>query len=171
MHNRRIVFAAATLLMIALYATAQQKPTPPSGNKTMGSHTDTEVWTPDKLKWGPAPAVLPGGAELAVLEGNPMAAVPYTMRLKMPSGYKLAPHWHPGIEHVTLISGSFKVGMGEKWDDSKMTALPVGTFAHIAPHMPHFAAAEGETVIQLHGSGPWKLVYVDAKDDPSKKQK
>ena len=132
---------------------------------------DHKAWTPGELQWGPAPDVLPAGAKLAVLEGDPTKSGEFTMRLKMPDHYRLPPHFHPRMEHVTLISGSFHVGMGDKFDESKMAALPVGTFAWIKPGTHHFAMAKGETVIQLHGNGPWVLTYVNSQDDPRKSKK
>jgi quercetin dioxygenase-like cupin family protein len=124
------------------------------------------VALPDKIAFGPAPAILPPGAQLAVMEGNPAEAGSYTMRLRAPSGYRIPPHFHPAFEHVTVIRGTFKVGMGDKFDPSKMTALPAGAFAALAPGVRHYAQTEGETVIQLHGTGPWTLTYVNPSDDP-----
>lgn len=124
---------------------------------------------PDQVTWGAAPPALPAGAKLAVLEGNPMKAGAYTMRLQMPDGYMIPPHFHPGPEHVTIVSGSLMVGMGTKFDESQMKALPTGTFAMIPPRTPHFAKAQGETVLQLHGIGPWQLIYVNKADDPRSK--
>ena len=121
---------------------------------------------PDKITYTPAPDILPPGAQLAVLDGNPAEAGPYTMRLRMPAGYRIPPHFHPAFEHVTVLRGSFKVGMGEKFDTSKMTSLPAGTFAALAPGVRHFAQAQGETLIQLHGTGPWTVTYVNPADDP-----
>jgi mannose-6-phosphate isomerase-like protein (cupin superfamily) len=132
-------------------------------------HTDVShaiVVPPDQITWGPAPALLPAGAKLAVLEGNPTEAGPFTMRLLMPAGYRIPPHSHPFVEHVTVLRGTFKVGMGEKFDTSKLAALPTGTFAALGPGVRHFAEAEGETVLQLHGIGPWSLNYVNPADDP-----
>ncbi len=121
---------------------------------------------PDQVSWGPGPAALPPGAKLAVLEGNPSEAGPFTMRALLPSGYRIPPHYHPVVEHVTVIKGTFKVGMGEKYDASAMTALPTGTFAALQPGVRHYAEAQGETLIQLHGEGPWGLTYVNPADDP-----
>jgi quercetin dioxygenase-like cupin family protein len=84
----------------------------------------------------------------------------------VPNGYRIPPHHHPGVEHVTVLEGTFKVGMGDKFDPSALTALPAGTFAALAPGTRHFAEAKGKTVIQLHGVGPWSLVYVNPADDP-----
>jgi ChrR-like protein with cupin domain len=130
--------------------------------------THAIVALPDQLTWGPAPGVLPAGAKLAVLEGDPTAAGPYTMRLRMPDHYRIPPHFHPATEHVTVVKGTFKVGMGEKFDASALTTLPAGTFAALDPGVRHFAEAEGETILQLHGDGPWSLTYVNPADDPRK---
>ncbi len=129
------------------------------------------VFTPDQIKWGPAPPFIPAGAQLAVLEGNPMAASgDYTIRLKMPDGYRIAPHTHPLRENVSVISGTLKVGMGDKYDDSKMMSFGAGSFAYLDPSMHHYAGASGETVIQIHGQSPVKFNYINAADDPSGKK-
>jgi quercetin dioxygenase-like cupin family protein len=126
------------------------------------------AFTPDQVKYGPVPAFLQPGAQLAVLEGNPMATSgDYTVRVKMPGGYKIAPHWHPLRENVTVLSGNLKVGMGDKFDSEKMTSFVAGSFAYLDPEMHHYAMADGETVIQIHGMSPLKINYVDPKDDPS----
>lgn len=124
---------------------------------------------PDQVTWGAAPAVLPAGAKLAVLEGDPTKSGAYTMRLFMPNGYRIPPHFHAGVEHVTVVSGALMVGMGETFDEAQMKTLPAGTFAAIPVGMHHYAKAQGETVLQLHGIGPWRLTYVHNADDPRKK--
>jgi hypothetical protein len=129
------------------------------------------AFTPDQIKWGPAPPFISAGAQLAVLEGNPMASSgDYTIRLKMPDGYKIAPHTHPLRENVTVISGTLKVGMGDKWDDSKMMSFGAGSFAYLDPSMHHYAGASGETIIQIHGKSPVKFNYINPADDPSMKK-
>lgn len=134
------------------------------------SRAADNAFTPDQVKFGPAPASLPAGAQLAVLEGNPAADTgDFTVRLKMPDGYKIAPHWHPKRENVTIVSGSFKVGMGDKFDESKMMDFPAGSFAYLDPDMHHYARASGETVVQIHGMSPLQINYVNPGDDPSKK--
>jgi quercetin dioxygenase-like cupin family protein len=127
------------------------------------------VALPDQMTWGAAPGVLPVGAKLAVLEGDPTKSVAYTMRLFTPDGYQIPPHFHPATEHVTVVSGALMVGMGEKFDESQMTMLPAGAFGLIPAGMHHYAKAKGETVLQLHGMGPWRLIYVNKADDPRKK--
>ncbi|HZR67103.1 MAG TPA: cupin domain-containing protein [Terriglobales bacterium] len=128
------------------------------------------AFTPDSIQYGPAPASVPAGAQLAVLEGNPMGTTgDYTVRLKMPDGYKFPPHYHPKRENVTVISGTFKVGMGDHFDESKMMSFPAGSFAYLDPSMHHYAMASGEVVVQIHGRSPLQINYVNPKDDPSKK--
>lgn len=125
--------------------------------------------SPDAPTYGPAPAILPEGAKLAVLEGNPMKPETFTMRLWMPAGYRIPPHFHPAWEHVTVVKGSFHVGMGSKFDESKEAAvLQTGAFGALPPGMRHFAWTNEETVIQLHGVGPWQLRYVNPADNPAK---
>jgi quercetin dioxygenase-like cupin family protein len=120
-------------------------------------------------EYGPAPEILPPGATLAVLEGNPMQPGTYTMRLSMPNGYTIPPHAHPSDEHVTVVKGTFLVGMGARMDATKFVALPTGSFGMLPPGMQHYARARGATVIQLHGTGPWSLTYVNPADDPRTK--
>lgn len=124
------------------------------------------VVTPDATQWGPAPASLPAGAKLAVLEGDPSKPGLFTMRLSLPDGYRIPPHFHPVDEHVTVISGTFQVGMGDRFDATKLSTLPAGTFGLLPAGMRHFAQAKGATVLQLHGTGPWKLTYVNPADQP-----
>ena len=129
------------------------------------------AFTPDQVKYGPVPAFLQPGAQLAVLEGDPMASSgDYTIRLKMPDGYKIAPHTHPLRENVTVISGTLKVGMGDQFDASKMMSFAAGSFAYLDPSMHHYAAASGETVVQIHGMSPVKFNYINPADDPTPKK-
>jgi quercetin dioxygenase-like cupin family protein len=155
----------ALLLVAALLpsgALAAQKPQSQSPEPRQA-----HVLTPEHLNWGPAPGILPAGARLAVLDGDPSKAGPYTMRLEMPAGYRIPPHFHKVDEHVTVISGAFQVGMGDTFDEDKLTTLPPGTFGVIPPGMRHFARADKATVVQLHGMGPWGLTYVNPADQPS----
>jgi len=120
----------------------------------------------DEIQWNPAPPVLPAGAQIAVLEGDPAKEGPFTLRLKLPEGYRIQPHTHPVIEHVTVISGKFGIGLGETFDEGKIKWAEEGGFYMMATGVAHFAATEEETVIQLHSSGPWALNYVNPADDP-----
>lgn len=122
-----------------------------------------------EVKWGPAPAIFPAGAKLAVLQGDPSKPVPVTVRLDFPNGYILPPHFHPTDEAVTVIQGAFLIGMGDKVDKSKTMAFPVGGFAVAAAGQHHYAIAKGRTVVQVNLLGPFGLTYVNPADDPSKK--
>ena len=135
-----------------------------------GSHA-RNAFTPDTIPWGPAPPFINPGAQLAVLEGDPSASSgDFTVRLKMPDGYRIAPHWHPQRENVTVISGTFKVGMGDQFNKAKMAAFTAGSFAFLDPEMHHYALACGEVVVQVHGTAPLQFNYVDPNDDPSQKR-
>ena len=119
-----------------------------------------------ELKWGPAPAIFPAGAQMAVLQGNPGGSELFTVRLRMPSGYKIPPHTHPTDEHVTVISGTFRVGMGETFDASKTMALKAGGFVTAPAHAAHYAIAQGPTIVQVHAMGPFAMTYVNPADTP-----
>lgn len=129
-----------------------------------GSHTI--VAAPEAIEWAPAPPSLPEGAELAVIEGNPAEAGEFTMRLRMPPNYRIPPHYHEVTEHITVIQGTFNVGMGDEFNPSEGSGISEGTFAAIPPGTRHFAWTEEEVIIQLHGNGPWGIFYVNPEDDP-----
>jgi hypothetical protein len=131
---------------------------------------EKNAFTPSTIPWGPPPPFVAPGAQLAVIEGNPSGSTgDYTVRLKMPDGYKIAPHWHPYRENVTVISGTFKVGMGDVFDKAKLGTFPAGSFAFLDPDMHHYAMASGEVIVQVHGQAPLQFNYVNPADDPSKK--
>jgi hypothetical protein len=124
--------------------------------------------TPSELNWTDVPA-LGYGAKVAVIEGPLNEARPFTMRIKLPADFKVQAHWHPAIEHVTVMSGTFNIGMGDKLDPTKTQALPAGGVAIMQPNMNHFAWTKEETILQVHGVGPWAVNYVNPADDPRKK--
>ena len=137
-----------------------------SAQGTVGGH---KMLSPQEIKWAPAPPSIPPGAEAVVLYGDPSKDEMFAMRLKFPKGYKIAPHTHPKPEVLTVITGTFRLGMGESADPSKATALPAGSFVALSPGMAHFASADDDTVVQLNSTGPWTLTYVNPADDPRKK--
>ena len=118
------------------------------------------------LTWGPAPAVFAAGAKMAVLQGDPSKTELFTVRLDFPDGYRLPAHFHPTDEHITVISGTFLVGMGDSIDVSKTVALPAGGFITAGANMHHFGVARGRTIVQVHAMGPFALTYVNPKDAP-----
>ena len=120
-------------------------------------------------KWGPAPPILPPGAQIAVLAGDPTKPAPYTVRLKFPAGYAIPAHSHPTDEHVAVVSGELFMGMGTKLDRSVGMGLGVGGFALMPAHANHFAYTYVETTIVLFGQGPVEFKYVNPADDPTAK--
>lgn len=121
------------------------------------------------LKWGPAPATFPAGAEMAVVSGDPGQPGPFTIQLSMPDGYKVMPHTHPTDETVTVVDGSLLFGMGKTWDASKLHPIAPKGHQEVKAGMQHFAQAKGKTVIEVSSTGPFAITYVNPADDPSKK--
>lgn len=120
------------------------------------------------VQWGPAPAVFPAGAQMAVMGGDPTkAGGEFTVRLRFPDGYKIAPHTHPTDENVTVLEGSFSVGMGTAFDAGAMQALPVGGFVTAPANHAHYAQAHGATIVQVSAIGPFALTYVNPADNPA----
>ena len=123
---------------------------------------------PKDLTWDDV-AALPPGAKVAVIEGPLEQATPFTVRFKLPADYKIPAHWHPAIEHVTVLSGTFNMGVGDKLDATKTKALSAGSVAIMPPKTNHFAWTKEETIVQVHGVGPWGITYVEPAEDPRKK--
>ena len=135
----------------------------------LGQHAGHTVSLPDTLKWA-EPAVLPG-ARLAVVHGDPSKEGLFVYRLKMPANYKIPPHLHKASENVTVLAGTFHMGLGEKFDQGSGQELPVGGFASIPANHPHYAwAGKEETLVQVHGVGPSDLRFVNPADDPRQKK-
>src|SRR4051812_24385991 len=124
----------------------------------------------DQLQWEPTRPIVPKGAQMAVLSGDPIKTGPFTMRLKLPAGYKIPAHTHRTAERVTVISGEFNFGMGDKLDEAKAEKLGRGGFVDLPANMSHYAFASPETVIQIDSDGPFVIKYVNPADDPSKSQ-
>ena len=154
----RPILVAASLALSASVAVAPGAPTQGAAHAV--------VVLPDQVTWGPAPPVLPAGAKAAVLEGDPKQVGPFTMRVSFPDGYRIPPHFHPAHERVTVIQGTFRLGMGDKFDESALSSLPAGSYVSMRPGTHHFGQAQGATIIQVNGIGPWKLTYVNPADDP-----
>jgi len=178
---RRILIAIAWVtLMVPALAWADDPATTKTGDTpapskiaepapavdAMAQAAEHRYFNPAEIKWVDAPPSLPKGAKVAVLEGDLSSPGPFTMRVKAPAGFKIPPHWHPGIEHVTVISGSFFMGLGDTWDESKAHELTPGSFSYMAAGTRHFAWTKKETVLQVHGVGPWGITYVNPSDDP-----
>jgi hypothetical protein len=160
----------AILLLLPVISLAQTAAPKKAATKAKPAGPAPVVVTPDKIQWGPAPAVFPAGAQFAVLAGDPTKPGPFVVRIKTPDGYRIMPHWHPTAENLTVLSGEFHVGMGDKFDESSMLTLPAKSLGVVPPHHNHYAMSKGETELQISSTGPFKLVYVNPADDPSKSQ-
>ena len=141
-----------------------------TGAASIGFAQSPGPMNPEDIKWGPAPPILPAGAQMAVLAGDPGGTGLVTIRLKMPAGYKIPPHWHPTDEHVTVISGVFALGMGDTLDKKHSKRLRAGGYAIAPANMHHFAWAKTDAIVQVNLIAPFKLTYVNPADDPSPKQ-
>jgi quercetin dioxygenase-like cupin family protein len=133
--------------------------------------TDMHLYAPTGIEWKPGPSALPPGARMAVLEGDPTKEGPFVVRFQFPAGYHVPPHTHPKTERVTVISGTLYLATGEALDRSSAKELPAGSFGYWPAGMKHTAWSEGETVIQLHGIGPWQITYLNPADDPRNARK
>lgn len=148
-------FFAAILMHAAAPAVRTQSPT----------HS---MVRPSELKWAEMPT-LPRGAKVAIIEGPLNEAVPFTLQLRLPPNYEIPAHWHPWIEHATVIAGTLNMGMGDKLDRFRTQALPAGSVAVIQPNTNHFSWTAVETIVQVHGIGPLVIHYVNPADDPRNK--
>lgn len=149
MKNALLITAAAGLL----------------GSALLSSSAQSQV-NPGNLKWGPAPAGLPRGAQASVLAGNPERRGLFTIRLRFPAGYAVPPHSHPADEHVTVISGQLSLGMGPRVRPRRMANLVTGGFANAPARMAHYASTRSGAVIQVTSQGPFAITYVNPADDP-----
>ena len=132
---------------------------------------DMRLYPAETIEWKPGPAALPRGAKMAVLEGDPTKEGWFVVRFQFPDGYHVAAHTHPKTERVTVISGALYLATGEALDRNSAKKLPAGSFGYWPAGMKHAGWAEGDTVIQLHGVGPWQISYVNPADDPRNAKK
>jgi len=169
--NFRLSFRSLAIVVVVsasisgtIFAKAK---TPPPTIQPVLDQTQAAFFTPNDIKWIMGPIVLQPGIEVTLFEGDPNQAGLYTMRFKIPANTDIPAHWNPSDEHVTVISGEYNIGLGDKLDKTKGTALPPGSFERIPAKMNHYAWTTVETIIQLHGQGPWGMIYVNPMDDPS----
>jgi quercetin dioxygenase-like cupin family protein len=159
-------FAVAMALTACAAAAAAQTPAKRAGKAAPAAHV---LVTPGDIKWGPAPPVLPAGAQVAVLAGDPFKPGFFTLRLKFPDGYKIPAHTHPTDENVVVVQGTLRAGMGDTHTESALHDFPAGSFLKLPKQMSHFVSAKGETIVHIYGTGPFVVNYVNPNDDPSKK--
>jgi quercetin dioxygenase-like cupin family protein len=162
MRSRLSAVVAVTVFGPAILAVAYGEPQ--HGGKDESG--EMQLVTADKIKWQEGPPSLPKGAQVAALEGDLGKEGPFVLRLKLPDGYRVPPHTHPKTERVTVLSGTLYIGMGEKFDEKAGKVMPAGSYGQWPAGMKHFGWAKGETVIQLHGTGPWSIQYLYPEDDP-----
>ena len=122
-------------------------------------------------KWGPAPPMLPPGAQVDVLSGNPGGSGLVSLRLKFPANYKIPAHSHPTDENVLIVSGEVTFGMGDKLDEKSGTTLSPGGFAKMPAGMNHYAFTKGGAEVLLYAEGPIEFKYVNPADDPRNQKK
>ncbi len=158
-HMKANIGSALATLLAVVFIHAQL-----SAEETQSA--DMHLYSPTAVEWKAAPAALPPGAKMAVLEGDPTKEGPFVVRFQFPDGYHVPPHTHPKTERVTVISGILHLATGETLDRGSAKKLPAGSFGYWPAGMKHTAWSEGETVIQLHGTGPWQINYVNPADDP-----
>ena len=159
------LLAGAVALSQASSHPAQKAQAPAAG---AGMAADHHTVKETEVQWGPAPPVFNPAAKMAVMDGNPGGAGLFVIRLKMPAGYKIMPHWHPTQENVTVISGHFQYGMGDKMTPADMTTLGPGGFVALHAKAHHYAMAKTACIVQVTAMGPFQLTYVNPDDDPSK---
>lgn len=166
-------YLAATLATAAALqcGAAMAQSTTAGAAPAYGHGPEMAIHTPADIVWKNGPGSLPPGARFAMVEGDATKEGPFTMRLWFPDGFRIQPHWHPKTERITVISGTFNLGMGEAFDAAKTQSMPAGTYGYWEAGMKHFAWTKGETVLQLHGVGPWSITYVNPADDPRNAKK
>ncbi len=165
----KVCFRLVVCLMLLLGFTMQSNAQDHA--KQSQGHDGHKIITKDKMQWSEGPAGLPAGAKLSVLAGDPTKEGPFTIRLMFPANYRISPHWHPTPEHVTVIEGALYMGMGDKLMESSATELQPGGFALMPAKSVHYAFTKAPTVVQVHGTGPFQITYINKADDPRNKEK
>src|SRR5262245_13444905 len=145
------LFATLALTVLPSGARAEE-PTNPAA-AVLKAHI---MVSPQEIKWEDCSSALPPGAQCATIEGDRNAPnLLFTFRVKIPDNYKIAPHFHPADEHLTVISGTFNMGLGDKFDAKATRAMGAGSFMVMPKGAHHFAWSQGETIVQVHAIGPW----------------
>jgi quercetin dioxygenase-like cupin family protein len=163
---KKIALILILPLVLSLAAVAAQKKDASKKSTESATSEQHVVLNPADLKWGDAPPGLPPGAKLAVLAGDPNKKGLFTVRLQTPAGYKVPPHTHPTAEHITVISGTFNIGTGDKFDEAAGKEMDAGGYMVMPPGMKHYAWTPAEAIIQVQGMGPFVIKYVNPADDP-----
>ena len=165
----RVAAVIGIAILLPATGSAQRVKNKQVDQSAAATQANMGLTVPGTVQWQAGPASLQPGAKMCILEGDPSKEGVFTMRLWMPDGFVVAPHWHSQIEHVTVISGTLNIGMGERFDKTATRAMPAGSFGFWPIGMRHYGWMSGETILQLHGRGPWTVTYVNPADDPRKK--
>ena len=169
MNKKNSVICAVVLVLSVVLAAAGEKKSATKEKATRAA--EVKMLTSTEMQWGEGPALLPAGSQMVVLDGNPAEKGSFTVRLKMPAGYKIPPHTHPAAERVTVISGAVRLGIGEKFDENAGRELQTGDFAVLPAGVPHFAWSAGEAVLQIQSEGPFQRTFVNPADDVANTKK
>jgi quercetin dioxygenase-like cupin family protein len=138
------------LLVVAASAPVASDPVPAGAIQVPGG----------EVNWSPGPPSMPAGTRVVVLEGDPKAGGMFTQRMQVPAGARIAPHWHPRPERVTVLSGTVAVGFGETVDEARVKRFGPGSFYVNPPQSRHYVLFLEDAVVQITGEGPWELHYV-----------
>ena len=175
MRKRYAVFAILAMVIAPAMRPAQE----PAPKAAPAAKPQMILVAPDDLKYGPLPAQFivgkpsvetSGTLEVAIVAGDPSKPGPFTVRARCSDGYKIAPHWHPTTENVTVLQGAMGIGMGSKWDSDALKPVPTNGFFSMPGSMRHYAQCNGDTTIQIHANGPFKFIFASpAAASPAKK--
>lgn len=166
MRRRRGIEHSLILLLLVVPMCLAQT----SAQSKTAAHAEMghKMITPDKIVWT-EPPTLPPGFKMAVIDGDPKTeGAPFTIRIRG-IDVRVPPHWHPADEHLTIIQGTFLLGTGEKFDKAALQALTAGSYGFMPKEVRHFGQLKGDTIVQVHGIGPFKVIYVNPADDPTAK--
>ena len=159
---RRLYLGVLAIGALGVHATLVAQQAAPAAHHSIADAASL-AWKPGSPQMGP-------GVMVAALHGDPAKDGPFVLRIKVPAGWQIAPHWHPTDENLTVLQGTLSIGTGEKPDAATVKALTVGAYAFMPAKQPHYASAKVETTFQLHGMGPFALTFVNPADDPGQKK-
>lgn len=163
MIRRNAVLIGLIVTVPALLLVAQESANTDKGKQAHAP--EPTIVTAAETQWAEGPPSLPAGAQMVVLDGHPGKNGPFTIRLKMPAGYRIPAHTHTVAERLTVISGAVHLGIGEEFDETAGRQLNPGDFVAIPPRVPHFAWSTSEAVLQIHSEGPFQRKFIDRAGD------